>query len=377
MSIVKSDFIVIGAGIIGLATAARLLEAGASVTLLERNTIGKEASWAGGGILSTLFPWDYPESVNRLAMYSVSLYPHWTATLKAQTGIDPEYQVCGLHILDPSENDAARARDWCTTHAAAIQSTSLVLSGDKQMNDRKSCSDQSTYTTLFLPDVAQVRNPRLLHALKIFIERHRGNIVEHCEVSRLNSSNLKITGLQTSHGKVVGGKYIVTAGAWSSQLLGEYALNLDIKPIRGQMLLYQLPQNPIRSVIAERTHYLIPRQDGLILVGSTTENTGFRKNTTVEARKQLSNWAGKLLPELKNISPLRQWAGLRPASPGNLPTIGRHPTVKNLYINSGHFRYGVTMAPGSAEILLNEITESTQPFAIFPYQQGWQTSTIE
>jgi len=369
--VVKKDFIVIGAGIIGLTMTARLLEAGASVTLLERDIVGNEASWAGGGILSTLFPWDYSESVNQLAMYSTSLYPQWTAALQAQTGIDPEYHICGLHILHPNENDQARAQHWCTAHSIAIEPQSLILGEGGLANIGKSRSDQSVNATLFMRDVAQVRNPRLLRALKKRIEQLGGNIVEHCEVFRLHSNNLKVTGLQTSRGQMIGDQYIVTAGAWSSRLLGEHALNLYIKPIRGQMLLYKLPQSPIQSIVAEQAHYLIPRQDGHILVGSTIEDTGFNKNTTIEARSQLSNWAGKLLPTLINIPPLRHWAGLRPASFRDLPTIGRHPVLKNLYVNSGHFRYGVTMAPGSAEILMNEIVERTQPFAISPYQQGW------
>ena len=368
---VKKDFIVIGAGIIGLTMTARLLETGASVTLLERDIVGNEASWAGGGILSTLFPWNYPESVNQLAIYSTSLYPQWTAALQAQTGIDPEYHICGLHILHPNENDQTRARNWCATHTVAIEPQPIVLGEDGVANIRESRSDQSSHATLFMRDVAQVRNPRLLRALKRRIEQLGGNIVEHCEVSRLNSRNLEVTGLQTSHGQLIADQYIVTAGAWSSQLLGEHALNLDIRPIRGQMLLYKLPQSPIQSVIAEQAHYLIPRQDGHILVGSTTEDMGFNKNTTMGARNQLSDWASNLLPTLRNIPPLQQWAGLRPASSRELPTISRHPMLKNLYINSGHFRYGVTMAPGSAEILINEIAGRTQPFAISPYQQGW------
>lgn len=368
--VVKKDFIVIGAGIIGLTMTARLLEAGASVTLLERDIVGNEASWAGGGILSTLFPWDYSESVNQLAMYSTSLYPQWTAALQTQTGIDPEYHICGLHILHPDENDQARAQNWCTAYTVAIEPQSLVLGEGDLANISESRSDQSTNATLFMRDVAQVRNPRLLRALKKRIEQLGGNIVEHCEVFRLHSNNLKVTGLQTSHGQMIGNQYIVTAGAWSSRLLGEHALKLDIRPIRGQMLLYKFPQSPIRSVIAERGHYLIPRQDGHILVGSTTEDVGFNKNTTIEARNQLSAWASNLLPTLRNIPLLQHWAGLRPASSSNLPTIGRHPMLKNLYVNSGHFRYGVTMAPGSAEILINEITGRMQPFDISPYRQG-------
>ncbi|MDT8364177.1 MAG: glycine oxidase ThiO [Nitrosomonas sp.] len=368
----KKDFIVIGAGIVGLAMTARLLETGASVTLLERGIAGDEASWAGGGILSTLLPWDYSETVNQLAMYSASLYPQWTTALKTQTGIDPEYHVCGLHIMRPDRNHQTRALDWCAAHSVMIRQRLLTYDDPENISGHR--TDQSTYPTLFMPEVAQVRNPRLLRALRQRIEQLHGNIIEHCEVSRLTTCNLKVTGLQTSHGQLTADQYILTAGAWSSRILGEHALNLDIRPIRGQILLYRLPHRTIQSVVVEQAHYLIPRQDGHILVGSTTEDTGFNKQTTTDARNRLSDWAGNLLPALRNTPLLQHWAGLRPASPGNLPTIGRHPALKNFYVNSGHFRYGMTMAPGSTEILLNEIEKRKQPFAISPYQQGWQTA---
>lgn len=370
----NKDFIVIGAGIIGLAMTTRLLEAGASVTLLERSIVGNEASWAGGGILSTLFPWDYSESVNQLASYSSLLYPQWITTLKAQTGIDPEYHTCGLHILHPDEQTHKMAQSWCAAHAVTIKQQ--FLTANNLANISGHGTDQSTHATLFIPEVAQVRNPRLLQALKQRVAQLRGKIIEHCEVFRLDTHNPKVTGLQTSHGQLTADQYIVSAGAWSSQILGEHALNLYIKPIRGQMLLYKLPQRPIQSIVAEQSHYLIPRQDGHVLVGSTTEDMGFNKQTTTAARIQLADWASSLLPILRNTPLLQHWAGLRPASPHNLPTIGRHPILKNLYLNSGHFRYGVTMAPGSAEILFNEIAGHPQPFAISPCQQGWQAARI-
>jgi glycine oxidase len=112
---------------------------------------------------------------------------------------------------------------------------------------------------------------------------------------------------------------------------------------------------------------LIPRRDGHLLVGSTLEDVGFDKSTTVEARNSLWQRAQLLLPALREMSLLQHWSGLRPGSPHNIPVIGRHPQLENLYINSGHFRYGVTMAPISAEILLNELNGTSQPFDVTPY----------
>lgn len=346
----KDDFIIIGAGVIGLSMAVRLLEEGASVSLLERTSVGSEASWAGGGILSPLCPWEYPESVTRLAMYSMACYPEWVAAVNAATGIDPEYHACGLLVLPPY--DLAAATHWCSAH-----SVPFIL--------------QPAQQALLLAQVAQVRNPRLLQALHERVKQLNGTILEHCEVKQLRAANRRITTLWTSQGQLSASRYILTAGAWSRQVLGEFALNLKIKPIRGQMLLYKFPARPIQSIVLQKDLYLIPRRDGHVLIGSTTEDVGFNKQTTLAAKEKLSAWARNLLPDLDAMPLLKHWSGLRPAADNNVPSIGAHPRLSNLFINSGHFRYGVTMAPGSTEILLNEILERAQPFSTLPYQQGW------
>lgn len=361
-----SDFIVIGAGIIGLSTALRLLKEGASVTLLERYEAGCEASWAGGGILSPLCPWDYPDTVNRLVTFSMSLYPEWAAALSTATGIDPEYHACGLLVLPPYDLD--KAVSWCVVHAVPFIYQPLPLSSSH--NQAQQQSDQA----LLLPDITQVRNPRLSQALYKRIKQLGGNIIEHCEVQKLNTTRQEIRSVQTPHKTFSANRYILSAGAWSKQVLGKHALNIEIKPIRGQILLYKFPERPLHPVVLQQGLYLIPRHDGHLLVGSTTEDTGFDKGITPEAKDKLSGWAKQLLPELNGMSPLKHWSGLRPGTPGNIPVIGAHPFLKNLYINSGHFRYGVTMAPGSAEILTNEIMKRTQPFDTTPYQQGWNLS---
>jgi glycine oxidase len=101
------------------------------------------------------------------------------------------------------------------------------------------------------------------------------------------------------------------------------------------------------------------------------EDVGFDKSTTHAARDSLWQRARILLPALRDMPLIQHWSGLRPASPDNIPTIGRHPLLQNLYINSGHFRYGVTMAPASVEILLNELNGEKQPFDVRPYLAGW------
>ena len=354
----KQDFIVIGAGIIGLATAERLLLEGATVTVLERGEVGRESSWAGGGILSPLCPWDYPDEVTRLTARGAALFPAWAQALHAASGIDPEYQVSGMLVLPPFDQQAAQ--QWCAVHQVVLDQVSAAEYAG-------SVSDAA----LYLPQVAQVRNPHLLRALCSRVESLGGKIIEQCRVDKVVAENGKVQSLATPSGTLSAAGYVVTAGAWSKQVLGHHALQLDIKPVQGQMLLYKFPEPPLRSIILQGDLYLIPRRDGYLLVGSTLEDVGFDKHTTIAARDELSQRAQRILPQLRDLPVAQQWAGLRPASPRNIPTIGRHPQLDNFYLNSGHFRYGVTMAPASAEILINEIIGRDQPFDVTPYQAGW------
>ena len=344
-----SEYLIIGAGVAGLTTAQQLLLQGSTVTVVERGAVGMESSWAGGGILSPLCPWDYADEVTRLTSLGAAMFPQWAADLHAATGIDPEYAVSGMLVLPPCEQSLAR--QWCDEHGARLE-------------EKKD--------GLLLPEVAQVRNPRLIQALRKHVEMLGGRIVEQCEVRGIEAMEGRVQALSTLCGEFKADSYIVSAGAWSKQVLGQYALKLDIKPMRGQMLLFKFDTPPLQHIVLQDGMYLIPRRDGHLLVGSTLEDVGFDKSTTVEARDSLRQRAELLLPTLREMPLVQHWSGLRPASPHNIPTIGRHPQLENLYINSGHFRYGVTMAPASVEILMNELNAAVQPFDVAPYAAGWR-----
>ena len=338
------DYLIVGGGVIGLSSAFELARHGASVTILERGVCGGESSWAGGGILSPLLPWDYSSAVTDLTALSCRLFPEWVERVAEIGGFDPEYRLSGLRVMPPF--DAERAEEWCAGHGVRLE------------RDGK---------TLWLPDVAQVRNPRLTKSLRLALERMGVRIVERARVTGIVSTENRVERLDTSEGSFAAEHYVVAAGAWSKKLLGNQGLQLDIKPVRGQMLLYRAQPGMLRHIILQNGAYLIPRDDGHILAGSTLEDVGFDKATTEEARVALHARALGMLPQLAEAEFIQHWAGLRPGSPGNIPTIARHPQFENLYINSGHFRYGVTMAPASAQILANRLFNREQPFDVSGY----------
>lgn len=345
---------------VGLTTAQALLQSGYRVTLVERGSLGQEASWAGGGILSPLCPWDYQDAVTRLALHGMSLFDAATSSLHTVTGIDAEYQRCGMLVLPPFQQE--NAKRWCRQHQFPLQQ---VDSAD-YLADTSFDSKEHAYG-LLLPAVAQVRNPRLARALRAHVTSLGCKILEHQEVREFDVSGDRVHGVRTDQGKVSADAVVVAAGAWSKTLLGSYALSMDIRPIRGQILLYKFAAPPISHVVLRESLYIIPRLDGHVLVGSTLEDVGFDKSTTSEAREAMQQQLWQIFPGWREHEPVMHWAGFRPGSPDNIPTIGRHPKLTNLYANSGHFRYGVTMSFASAAILLNEIENRPQPIAVDAY----------
>lgn len=353
-----TDFIIIGAGAVGLTSALALLQQGYSVTLVERGSVGQEASWAGGGILAPLCSWDYPEAVTRLAHRSMAMFDEAAFRLYASTGVDTEYQHSGMLVMPPFRQQ--HAMQWCAQHQFDCEAVELADYLPAQRGEG-----------LLLPEVSQVRNPRLLRALRERVELFGGVILEQREVLQLEVAGERVAALKTAQGALYAENFIVTAGAWSRVLLGEHALGLEVQPVRGQMLLFKFDAPPFRHILVQGSLYFIPRSDGHVLVGSTLEQAGFDKSTTQEARDSLLKSVHAIFPDWHDVQPIRHWAGLRPGSTDNIPTIGRHPQLANLYANCGHFRYGVTMSLASAELLLNEIEGNPQPIPTDAYR--WQS----
>jgi glycine oxidase len=292
-------------------------------------------------LLYPLLPWDYRPEVTRLTSWGRALYPDWIAQAQADSGIDPQYIESGLLVLPPYDRDRAVA--W-----AAAQHETLAEVSPRLVEPAL----RHAGPALWLPQVAQVRNPRLLQALRGALVKRGVAIHEGVEVSELRLAGSKVDAVRTRDGaSYAADQVIVAAGAWTPTVLGELGAGLDIRPVRGQMLLYKTDQIILRRIVLTEGTYLIPREDGHILVGSTLEETGFDKSVTDEALGVLKQRAEAVLPQLKGLEPVRQWAGLRPGSPDNIPVIGRHPEIGNLWVSSGHFRYGVTMAPASARLL--------------------------
>jgi len=359
-----SDFVIVGGGVIGLLLARELLEYGASVTVVERGRCGQEASWAGGGIVSPLYPWRYNDAVTALASWAQGYYPELSASLFKETGLDPEFERCGLMMLDAE--DAADALAWADRKHHNMQTM-----GKSTVYDSVPGLAPGFQGCLWMPDVANVRNPRLMQALLASIRA-----VPHATVLE----NVVVTGFDvdgrgevqclraesTEQSSLRAGRYIVCAGAWSGQLLS----NPAITPVKGQMLLFETPERLLDRIVLYKGRYLIPRRDNHLLVGSTLEHCGFDKQVTEQAMHSLLQSAYEILPALAELPVKRQWAGLRPAAVDGIPCIGQVPGFTNLYVNAGHYRNGLVLAPASARLLADLLLERNPVIDPAPYTPG-------
>lgn len=352
-----ADFLIVGGGLIGLLTARSLSKMGAQVTLVERGELGQESSWAGGGILSPLYPWKYPQPVNVLAGWSQAHYPALTQELLADTGIDPEYIRSGLLILDADQRAPAQA--WSPPSAQSIE---LVEAAEVRRIEPALGQDYPG--AVWMPEVAQVRNPLLVAALKRDLALRGVHVAESTEVTHLLTKHDRIQGVRTEYSEIQADQIIIACGAWSATLLKELGYELPVMPVRGQMVLFRARPGQLQRIVLSEGHYIIPRRDGHVLVGSTMEEVGFDKTVTEQARDDLAAIARSLVPLLADAPLERHWAGLRPGSPTGVPFIGAHPRVEGLYINAGHFRNGVVMAPASAQLLVDLLSD--RPTAVDP-----------
>lgn len=331
----KSSIIVIGGGIIGLLAAWYLRKQGQEVVIIERQTLGREASWAGAGVLSPLYPARYPV-IRFLVQESLAEYRRIVPELYRRTGQDAELLPSPLLVLDrdvPAEGECRRIS------RADIASQEPAL--------RVPCDVAIQYPC------AQVRNSRLLPALRTALIQDGVYIVENCEAHRFETTNERLVGVHTTAGFFETRRCVVAAGAWTGGLLATSGFALPIKPIKGQIIVFKQSPGLLRSIVVFNYRYLLQRSDGHLLVGSTVEDSGFNKVTTLAASEELRQAAIELLPDLGNAPIVHHWAGLRPGSPDDAPFIGQHPGIAGLFVCAGHYRNGFATAPASARMVVD------------------------
>jgi glycine oxidase len=356
----RPDVCIIGGGVIGLTTAYFLAREGVQVEVVDKGDFGREASWAGAGILPPGNPGHARTPFDRLRAHSSALFPTLSAELRERTQIDNGYVRCGGLEFVAEEGEAA-AQEW---RGEGIAFEAL---DEKALARLEPALSPGLGHAFHLPDMAQVRNPRHLKALLAGCQAQGVRLRPGCPVHGFERQGERITAVRTVSGRCFAGRFLLAAGAWTDPLLEEVGWRPGVHPVRGQIALLHAGPALFRRVLLWGARYLVPRPDGRVLVGSTEEDAGFEKRTTAGAIRDLLGLAGTLVPGLAEAHLERCWAGLRPGSPDGLPFLGPVPGFGNLFVAAGHFRSGIQLSPASGlvmkELLLGQ--ELTVPLDAF------------
>jgi glycine oxidase len=340
----SGDVLIVGGGVIGLSTAYFLAEAGARVLVVDQGDFGREASWAGAGIIPPSNPHTAHSPFDRLRALSASLFPSLSADLRERTGIDNGYLRCG-GLEFGCAHDPSAEQEW---RGEGVKYEAIDAAALRRLEPNVSATSGAVY---HLPELAQLRNPRHLKALLAACQSLGVRLRPGCPVQGFERQGSRVTAVLTMSGTLHADRVLLTAGAWSDVLLGQLGWRPGIRPVRGQIALLRCETPLFRRVLMQGSRYLVPRADGRVLVGSTEEDVGFDKRTTARAIHDLLELACELVPGLADAPLERCWAGLRPGSPDGLPYLGRVPGWENVYVAAGHFRAGIQLSPGTGLVM--------------------------
>ena len=349
----------------GLSLAWELAQHDARVCVVDRGQLGKEASWAGAGMIPPgpdRSQWDIASPLEQLEGLSQELHTRWHEQLLEQTGVDNEYRRCGALQLALTHDEALaldnKAERWLQLGIACETLDPAALTNIEPALARRAAELSRIY---HLPGETQIRNPRHLQALVAACESTGVALRPDVEVRDFHTGNDRIVRVETSEGPIDAEHFCLTAGSWSGELATRLGLALPVRPIRGQIVLLNGPVDLIRRDINVGPRYLVPRRDGRLLIGSTQEDVGFVNENTEAGVADLTDFAKSIAPDVGRLPVEARWAGLRPGSADGLPFLGRIPQLANAWLATGHFRAGLQLSPATAVVMRSLILGQEPP----------------
>jgi glycine oxidase len=361
-----ADVAVVGGGVAGLAAARELGRRGLSVVVLDGGARAACASNAAAGMLAPQAEADRADELFDLLCASRDMYTDFAASLREESGVDIELDRTGTLYLAFNEEDERETNaryEWQTR--AGLEVERLTAEEARALEPQVSTRVRAA---LRFPRDWQVENRRLVRALRASAESFGARILGGVEARGVYvSRDNRAEGVATTDGVVYAGAVVFAAGAWTSSLRKLFAATQSseaeettladdprVEPVRGQMLCFRQPMDSepfARHVVYSPRGYVVPRRDGRLLAGSTTERAGFDASVTAEGVRAIKANACEIAPAVASLALEDSWAGLRPRASDGLPFIGESADVKNLFYATGYYRNGILLAPATGRIV--------------------------
>ena len=346
---IGGDVIVVGGGLIGLSIAFELAQRGATVRVYDRGEPGRGASWAGAGMLAP-----YAERIDDEAMLefcrdSLERYPAFVERVGAAGGVRVDAVLDGI-VEAAFDTDRLATLESFARELAARGVASDLLDRRAALMAEPALG-KHVAGALVISGQGYVDNRRLGRAL-LAAARSRGVLV-HAPVGELavECDGRRVLGVRSELGFASASTVVNAAGAWAAHVAGlPEAARPPVVPVKGQMLALAAPVGFLRRATWVPGAYLVPRDDGRLLVGASVEHAGFDERVTAGAIHALLDAALAAAPSLGSFTVTETWAGLRPGTPDGRPFIGPTP-IDGLILATGHYRNGILLAPATAELI--------------------------
>jgi len=357
------DVVIIGGGVIGLTIARALALRGVrDVCVVERATLGAEASSAAAGMLLPQVESATKGDFFTLSCRSRDLYASFAAALRDETGIDVELDTTGtLYLALNSSDQEEIEKGYYHQNQAGLP---VELLSAKAARDLEPCISESATGALLFPKDIQVENRRLLNALANSISNLGVTVLTGTNVDSLVMEGKRLIGVQTRSGTIHCSAAVVAAGSWSTFIKHTHC---SIEPVRGQMVCFEAKPQLTRHILFSRRGYIVPRRDGRLLAGSTSENAGFAKCVTAGGISSILTNAHEISPAVSNLPVIDTWAGLRPRAADGLPVLGPCVEIDGLFYATGHYRNGILLAPVTGELISEAIVNGVASPLLAPF----------
>lgn len=349
------DVVVVGAGIIGCAVAYELARRGASVQIVDDRPAGMGATQASAGILAPYIEARRGGPLLELTARSLDLFDKFIARVTAVSGVPVRYRRSGT--LDVAMQPSTLADLRASSEALAARSVAAELLDAQETRAREPQLAEGVLGGLLVPSQGFVAAGELTRALATAARRHGAQIIEHGRVRRISRTGGDLR-VETDRGSLIGNGVVVAAGSWAGQVEIEGVPPVPMRPVRGQLVQLGWSGPPLERVIWGERCYLVPWDDGTLLVGATVEEVGFDERTTAAGVRGLIEAAAELVPQAWTATFQAARVGLRPASPDELPIIGASSVLPNLVYATGHFRNGVLLTPLTAQFVADVMLEN-------------------
>ena len=357
------DVLIVGGGVIGCSIAYYLACEGVRVTVLEKGEIGNEASCAAAGMLAPMAEAGEGGPFRDLGVASLRMFEELAPRLREESGIDIEYLKSGILRIPLSDAEAESLRELARFGAPL----ELHWLERDELRTLEPAVNPAAAGALYSPEEHQVNADRLVRAFAAAAERRGAVLRRGASVTAFQTDGKRVTGVRTTDEKLSAGHVVLAAGAWSARLAAALGLALPVFPVRGQMMALPASRSTPRHILWGNGGYLVPKANGLLFAGATTEKVGFRKNTTQKSLADIKRMTAPLAPALSSIRPADAWAGLRPGSGDGLPILGPLPDREGLTIATGHYRNGILLSPVTGRLIARSILDGSSNEALAPF----------